>query len=242
MKKLNRLPLKSTTLKELQKRTQKVVSHDDPVGEAIRIWDNRKPNKTKADIDIKAVLSAMSSGLNRCMYCEDSSGTAVEHFWPKSKYPCLAFTWENYLLVCSECNNCKQDHFPLDHGRPVLIDPCVDDPIEHMFYLPTMGAFTQRDQRGATTIQILKLNDRVALRRGRRNTFTKLQLLIEAYDKAKAQGDGKKLEKYKKVMIEEPFGCMLGWLLQTSQGPLAYHIEPMCMQALTRCPEIQQWT
>jgi uncharacterized protein (TIGR02646 family) len=241
MKKIKRLPLKSSTERVLQERTQKVIQHDNPASEALRIWDQRKPNRTAADVDISTTLGKMASGLKRCMYCEDSAGSAVEHLWPKSKYPCLAFTWDNYLLICSICNSNKGDQFPIQNGERLLIDPTTDDPAAHMRYGPIMGAFSQRDAKGAATIDTLKLNARVEFREGRKNTFEKLQILIEAYDKAKTQGRDNAVRRLSRAIQQEPFSAMLSWLLSIAQSRIRYHVSIACREAIQRCPELLDW-
>lgn len=99
---------------------------------------------------VKDRLAALSSG--KCWYCESREGrsdNAVDHFRPKSKYPFLAFSLENFRYSCTFCNSRrtnpetdetegKGDLFPLFDGSPVatrveelederpkLIDPCV---------------------------------------------------------------------------------------------------------------------
>jgi uncharacterized protein (TIGR02646 family) len=241
MKKINRLPLQPKTLDVLGKRTRKVMAHPSPKGEAARAWAQFDPQRVKADADIKNTLTQMASGLSRCMYCEDSAGTAVEHFWPKAKYPCLTFTWENHLLACSACNNYKQDQFPLHNDAPLLLDPTQDDPAAHLHYLPLMGAFTRRDAKGEATIEVLQLNARPMLRAGRRNAFEKLQLLLAAYDTAKQGADRKGCQRLERVIRAEPFGSMLEWLRQVAQGPLSDYVSAACQQALSRCPEVSGW-
>ena len=57
-----------------------------------------------------------------CSYCEESRSQAdihVEHIKPKSKDGAM-YEWDNFLLACSTCNNCKleaevnldETHFP----------------------------------------------------------------------------------------------------------------------------------
>jgi uncharacterized protein (TIGR02646 family) len=46
-----------------------------------------------------------------CIHIEEVTGSAtVEHFKPKSLYPGLAYTWDNYLLVCGTMNGRKGDY------------------------------------------------------------------------------------------------------------------------------------
>jgi uncharacterized protein (TIGR02646 family) len=110
---------------------------------------------------VRRTLSSMCGGASRCMYCEDSMTSEVEHFRPKTFYPELVFVWLNYLYSCGPCNRIKRSHFrvlvsgsgyvdlvrrrndrviePLE-GSPVLLDPRTDDPLRYLS-LDLMGTF-----------------------------------------------------------------------------------------------------
>lgn len=123
----------------------------------------------------------------KCCYCERSldRGT-IDHYRPKGAvyqnpgdrvstrgYYWLAYTWENLLLACSECNTrFKRELFPLadpavrvwhhsgaeklPEELPLLLDPTLDDPEEHISF----RAFTPvaRTRRGRETINTLHLD------------------------------------------------------------------------------------
>jgi 5-methylcytosine-specific restriction endonuclease McrA len=122
MKRIQRLTLSPKAVRFLAGRSSRVAAAPDPRTEARRLW-NLQANQ--AFREIREALGKMASGLERCMYCEDSEGTAIEHFWPKATYPERAFDWLNYLIACSQCNsNFKRDQFPLDGaGAPLLVKP-----------------------------------------------------------------------------------------------------------------------
>jgi hypothetical protein len=71
MKRIHRLPLSSKTVDFLAARAVRVAASSDPRTEARRLW-NMQTNK--AFREIREVLGKMASGLERCMYCEDSEG------------------------------------------------------------------------------------------------------------------------------------------------------------------------
>lgn len=102
---------------------------------------------------------------HKCCYCEDRGRARhndVEHYRPKGRadrapgctedhgYWWLAFTWENLLFACRDCNRAgKNDLFPLTPGdtplqppeqppgneRPYLLDPAgLVNPVEHIEY------------------------------------------------------------------------------------------------------------
>jgi uncharacterized protein (TIGR02646 family) len=89
---------------------------------------------------VKADLAKMQH--NKCCYCEKREEQAkyrdVDHFRPKSPYWWLAWSWDNLLFACIDCNReFKRDLFPHDSGStplrthqpppgqevPLLIDP-----------------------------------------------------------------------------------------------------------------------
>ena len=102
---------------------------------------------------VKSDLAGMQH--NKCCYCEKREEQAkyrdVEHYRPKSPYWWLAWTWENLLFACMDCNReQKRNQFPLSPGdaalvaeqpppggeRPLVLDPCdatVDPTTEIVF-------------------------------------------------------------------------------------------------------------
>ncbi len=83
------------------------VSFAAQVKRAKTTW---KPD-TRHFKDIKAVLKDMTVA-GRCNYCEADRACDIEHIYPKSKFPELAYTWTNYILACKFCNSyLKSDKF-----------------------------------------------------------------------------------------------------------------------------------
>src|SRR5262249_45927986 len=111
---------------------------------------------------------------NKCVYCETPLGVTsrgdIAAFRPKSLYPWLAYEWENLLLACSGCNHAKADRFPLEDEkrraprpelvmpeRPLLLNPCEDQPDEHLTFADN-GQVVSDTKRGQATIDTLALN------------------------------------------------------------------------------------
>lgn len=135
----------------------------------------------------------------KCCYCEigiQKSNNDVEHFRPKASacrapgcadshgYWWLAYTWENLLYSCANCNRvAKNDKFPLATGsmalqpensppsdeKPLLIDPGgAVNPVEHIIFSefslfaggPKNWYATPRNGsiRGLYTIEVCGLN------------------------------------------------------------------------------------
>jgi uncharacterized protein (TIGR02646 family) len=149
----------------------------------------------------------MASGLQRCMYCEDSQGTDIDHFDPKSRTPIRAFDWSNLLLACSFCNsNAKRSQFPVDPATdtPLLVDPTSDDPLEHLSLSPTTGAYFSIGPKGQPTIDVFGLN-RYVCEEGRRNAVIVIGTLSVAYANSKKAGHAEKANKLLSALFVQPF-------------------------------------
>lgn len=125
----------------------------------------------------------------KCCYCEVviSAGFHgdVEHYRPKKGvtedpahggYWWLAYEWSNLLLSCDCCNRThKKNHFPLSASgirsktttdnlmleEPLLLDPTVDEPNEHIGYREHV--LFPKTERGKATIEKVGLNRKVDL-------------------------------------------------------------------------------
>lgn len=130
-----------------------------------------------------ALLSSITEIFNgKCAYCERPAAT-VDLFRPRWRasrlnnqtdsdhYWWLASDWHNQYLCCHECNSRKANLFPilgqaakpltfgsdLREEKPLLIDPCDDDPELHLRFLSD-GTVIPLSDRGAFTIKIFQLN------------------------------------------------------------------------------------
>jgi uncharacterized protein (TIGR02646 family) len=138
---------------------------------------------------VRAVLRTMAGERERCMYCEDSRGTDIEHFWPRGGEdgdPGRAFRWENLLLSCGGCNDAKGTRFPTDDaGAPVLLDPTSDYPMEHLYFDPPTGqlapAFDASGTpscRGEVTLAVLHTLNSDPVTKGRQRTYRSLRRAV----------------------------------------------------------------
>jgi len=98
----------------------------------------------------------------KCAYCSSKLGITdhgnIEHFYPKSVYPEKALDIENLLIACHICNVSKAAKFPLDsNGNPLLLNPRIDNFDEHIALFDD-GVMQAKSERGAATIDTLKLN------------------------------------------------------------------------------------
>jgi uncharacterized protein (TIGR02646 family) len=116
--------------------------------------------------EVKEVLVRLFHG--KCAYCESKVTHVeyghIEHYRPKSCFPEFTFEWGNLLLACGICNGAehKGDHFPEVADRGPLINPCEDDPSQHLHFHFDVGAGLAsvygRTARGRTTTKLLGLN------------------------------------------------------------------------------------
>lgn len=221
MRKLTRRSLSPETLAVLARRTARIMAEPNDTARAAeveRLWQQRA---NRAFEEIREALEAMASGLVRCMYCEDSQGTDIEHFRPKRRYPAHAFEWTNYLLACSHCNsNEKRDQFPLDeHGQPLLIDPTSEDPGEHLLFVPSFGKLESLTPKGKESIRVFGLS-REILEKGRKRVWDGLVFgLIPRYAEARRRGDEEASRNLLESIRQEAFSSVLWHLLRVARLP-----------------------
>jgi uncharacterized protein (TIGR02646 family) len=121
--------------------------------------------------EVKQVLTTMFHG--KCAFCESAIAHIayphIEHYRPKDLEPQLCFDWNNLLLACSVCNGkqYKSNKFPLTDQGEAILNPCEDDPDEHLSFICEPDEFTalnmltvvrSKSQRGEITIETLGLN------------------------------------------------------------------------------------
>ncbi|MCP4549322.1 MAG: hypothetical protein GY835_22950 [bacterium] len=69
-------------------RMQRVV---DEGADIVATWKAQRRSRFMKRIVEE--LGRMTGARERCMFCEDSRGTDIEHFWPKKRYPEKSFRW-----------------------------------------------------------------------------------------------------------------------------------------------------
>lgn len=114
---------------------------------------------------------------NKPIRADSSAHNHPGYYW-------LAYDWKNLLFACAGCNRPsrrsktkrrigKWDHFPLVdetkraqqpgdevHELPLLINPLVEDPSEHLELDPLTGVLSAKSPRGQACIDLLGLNER----------------------------------------------------------------------------------
>ena len=186
MRQVLRTALPVRAQKYLDKRHAATIVMAGDAVDIEREW--AKARKTDAAKDVRKVLRQMMGPRERCMYCVDSHGCDIEHFWPKSRYPNRAFQWTNLLLCCTECGRFKGDIFPILNEKPMLIDPTVEDPWLDLDFDPDTGNVVARfdvqandwSARGAKTVEVLQLDRREALEVVYKATFKRLSGVVQA--------------------------------------------------------------
>ena len=171
MRHIPRIPLEPKVVAWLNtSQADSNKKRDSGTFDAVKKWNSTR--QSKGVLGALAVLKSMAGPTERCMYCQDSHGSDIEHFWPKTSFLDKMYLWENLLLCCTECGRHKGEQFPLDEdGAPLLIDPTVDNPWDFMDYVPETGRITARyipakgepSKHGEKTVEILHLDRREAL-------------------------------------------------------------------------------
>lgn len=250
----------SHALAKLQADVNSVLSFAERVAEARRQFQRINRNGNTVFDVVKQTLTAMCSGACRCMYCEDSAASEIEHFRPKVFYPDLVFVWLNYLYSCGPCNRGKQSHFRLltegdvlvdlvrldgkeliepVAGTPVLLDPRSDDPplflsldLQTFRFVPRDGIGTIAVARAEYTIQRLRLNDREILPATRKEAFDAYRARLFEY--------GRTQDESRRAALRAAIrrcGHPTVWLEMKRQE----HLYPELGSLFVAAPEAREW-
>lgn len=188
MRRITRLPLPPATAKALAKRQDEADAEGaDGHLDIERTWKSAR--QTRPLKTVHAMLRTMAGTRERCMYCCDSHGTDIEHFWPKADHPDRMFSWPNFLLCCTECGRFKGNRFPMFNGQPALVDPSADDPWQYLDFDPATGVIIARfdlatnaeSAKGVETVRLLRLDRREALNDGYLKTWRRLAATVDAF-------------------------------------------------------------
>jgi uncharacterized protein (TIGR02646 family) len=214
MRRIKRLGLPPPTQKALN-RKQAAADAKQAAGTLNVEATWKSARKTKPVKTALGALQKMAGNRQRCMYCGDSHGTDIEHFWPKQKHPDRMFRWLNMLLCCTECGRFKGDDFPLAGGLPLLVDPTAEDPWQSLDFDPATGNLVARFDlvandwlpKGVETVKALHLDCREALASSYQQTHRRLKMRVEAALQ-EAAPDANALAQ---SLIEADDHGLLGW-------------------------------
>jgi hypothetical protein len=120
------------------------------------------------------------------MYCLDSHGSDIDHFFPKVGYELSSYSWRNFVLSCTHCGRFKGNELKLVGGRPLLLNPFSDRPWDHLTFDPATGNLTAKydaatskfSLRGEETVRVLQLDRREGLSAGYRNSYSRVLQVI----------------------------------------------------------------
>ena len=208
MRYLPRDPLPHPTMAHLATKTELIRAKPiaERSDEARRLWrqfDNQHSRR------LRDTLREMSSGLDRCMYCEDGQGTSVDHHEPIARNPGRTFDWSNHFLACSHCNsNEKRDKYPITGaGISLLIDPTVDDPRDHILLTLASGEFAPLTPKGTESRDTFGLNRWICVQ-GRQNALAGVGALCVMVDRALDDGDEARAARFLRALHEHPFSTV----------------------------------
>jgi uncharacterized protein (TIGR02646 family) len=170
--------------------------------------------------ELRALLWEMQR--HKCCFCErqyETKWSTVEHFRPKTSanrgdgrvdigYWWLCYEFSNLFFACPNCNTAKADFFPLAAGATplapeqhpnehaeaaLLIDPCRDDPEEHLTFtwIEAQRSYqiAPRTERGKLMIQAAQL-DRDDLTTLRNEYYRQhLEPIVKRFQRARSRGE-----------------------------------------------------
>lgn len=97
MRHLTRPALPTEQADYLRGETSRVVDATDADDESKIRWRRKSTVQFAA---IRAALESIVGASKRCMYCDDSAATDIDHFEPRVRNPARTFDWPNYALAC----------------------------------------------------------------------------------------------------------------------------------------------
>ncbi|MEU0069738.1 HNH endonuclease [Streptomyces sp. NPDC006332] len=195
----------------------------DPRTVADALWSRNTTVRTRVHPQLKQTLGRMAPGHERCMYCGDNQGCAIDHFEPLAVNPLRAFDWANHLLACTICNShFKRGEFPRDEhdGSPLLLDPTGDEPLHHLHLNLAAGSYSELSARGAASIEVLGLN-RPLLVKGRRDAYTRAVLFLGQWHRAWRSRDGRRAEEIVRLAWNQPLADVLASMFHQAAHPAA---------------------
>ena len=157
-------PLEKKLLQRLSAETEAIEKASDPKAEAGKRYSNAR--KTSWFAPVLKELGRLAGPGERCMFCSGSEASDVEHYQPKTIFPELSMTWENYLWSCAPCNRSKHNRFPPDTGPGgKFVNPLYEN-VWDFFFIDSFGILTPRfdratnapNERAVTTRDFLSLN------------------------------------------------------------------------------------
>lgn len=221
------LPIKTAAYLNDKTAELNALPYAEKVGVAKKRWENKHTSHFNA---VRKALKQVYA--ERCHYCEDSIADEIEHIWPKSFYPELAFCWQNYLFSCGPCNGTyKNDRFallvagkrvdlvrkrdedilPPPSGIALFIDSRQEDPMDYLELDLESGMFLERDfdvdsfaaQRARYTVEeVLQLNRRDSLVRRRKREYKSLLGYLKDYIELKEQQNVEQLERLRAELAD----------------------------------------
>ncbi|WNV83660.1 HNH endonuclease [Umezawaea sp. Da 62-37] len=221
--------------------TAEIANATDTANTARLLWKRTQVRRT-VHAPLRKVLADMAPGIECCMYCGDSQGTDIDHFEPLVLNPLRTFDWLNHLLACSTCNSHnKGSFFPLDSdGTPLLIDPTVEDPFDHLVLTPSLGVYHGLTPKGLTTIEVCALN-RSTLTRGRQQAHRVVLMCLEKWADAYENDMAADMHEAVITVREQPFADVCQSLLRLALSPGASRVfdDPHVLDLLRR-PELRE--
>lgn len=221
MIKIARVPLPERTVAQLSRRTAQITATalPDQAAKADGLWKSSSFRKYAKPV-LRDTLRTMAPGRERCMFCGDNQGTAIDHFEPKAHVPLRTFDWLNHLLACETCNSVhKRDQFPrAADGAPLLIDPTAEDPADHLELTLAAGRYWARTDKGRETIEVLQLN-RGVLVDGRVEAYLGISLWLAGWLHHAVTSQAQETARLQRLLRQQPVAEVFDAMLRQSEAP-----------------------
>ncbi|NEA44498.1 HNH endonuclease [Streptomyces sp. SID11385] len=234
MIRLPRVPVPEQARDLLARRTRNVEEAGGTSRAARTEWERAHAPKKH----VRTALEGMARGAVRCMYCDDSRATDIDHFEPLERAPLRAFEWLNHLLACSHCNsNAKREQYPVDgDGNCLLVDPTAEDPADHLRLLLHTGEYAAvaDSAKGEETIEVFGLN-RPDLVKGRQDAFHRARSNLRDWHQLRKQADheaAREAARVAQALLDSPFVDVVHVMARLTPAVALIVVGPLTVPAL----------
>lgn len=235
-------------LQQAQEKIDQLPSYYKKVKQAKVLWQSKKKTNAQKSA-FNRIEKALQQAGSHCHYCEGTLGSSIEHFYPRGFYPNLTFVWENYLWSCQTCNTqykgakfalfpnptsakvtplIKDRSFvPPTNQDTVCLNPRVDNALDYWQLNVGTGHYQLKENlskrhkaRAQYTLDLLQLNARPNLVKGRQQAYQDYQQLLAAC----AQVESTPTAAYLKELLPKKQASFYNQALEKQQAAALHHL------------------
>uniref|UniRef100_UPI0031DA81DA hypothetical protein n=1 Tax=Saccharothrix mutabilis TaxID=33921 RepID=UPI0031DA81DA len=152
----------------------------------------------------------------------------------------LVEVWVITGAACATCNsNLKRDRFPVAaDGTPLLVDPTVEDPFEHLLPTPALGQYVGLTDKGRATIEVFDLN-RPVLTQGREQAHRVVVMALHKWAEGRERGAAEQMLEAVLTVRGQPLADVCQAMLRLAEAPGAARVLDSSVLPILRDAELR---